>query len=326
MPRKRIDYSNTSIYKIHCNNAFVTDIYISHTTNFKMRKHLHKVSWEKETTEPIYEVMRNNGGWSNWKVTVLAKYECKSFEDAKQKVQYHYECERGIKQLLPEVVPKQPQPPIIDTETILSTIKEIVAKNHETMFNQIIALNEKLVDIIAKGTHHTNYSHNTNSLNKTFNLQFFLNETCKDAMNITDFVDSIKLQLSDLEAVGEIGYMQGISNIITSNLKSLDVTQRPVHCTDKKRETMYVKDNDKWEKEDDNKTRLRKAIKRVANKNIRLLPQFREKFPDYGNSYARISDKYNKIALEAMGGAGNNDLEKEDKIIRNISKCVAVKK
>ena len=85
-----------------------------------------------------------------------------------------------------------------------------------------------------------NYSNNTNSNNKTFNLQFFLNETCKDAMNITDFVDSLNLQLCDLEDVGKVGYVEGISNIIIKNLESLDETKRPVHCTDKKRETIYI--------------------------------------------------------------------------------------
>jgi len=133
------------------------------------------------------------------------------------------------------------------------------------------------------------------------------------------------LQLSDLEKVGEVGYTQGISNIITTNLKALDVTQRPVHCTDKKRETMYIKDEDKWEKEDDNNTKLRKVIKRVANKNIRLLSVFREKYPEYSNSSSKISDKYDKIGLEAMGGEGD-DKEKEEKIIHNISKCVVIDK
>jgi hypothetical protein len=141
-----------------------------------------------------------------------------------------------------------------------------------------------------------------------------------------DFVDTIKLQLTDLEKVGEVGYVQGISNIITTNLKALDVSQRPVHCTDKKRETMYIKDEDKWEKEDDNKSKLRKAIKKVANKNIKLLPQFREKYPDYDDAESTVSDKYSKMVIEAMGGTGNNDSEKEDKIIHNISKCTVVEK
>ena len=106
-----------------------------------------------------------------------------------------------------------------------------------------------MMEVIKNGTTNTNITH-TNSHNKAFNLNFFLNETCKDAMNIMDFVESIQLQVSDLEAVGELGYVEGISNIIVKNLKDLDVTQRPVHCTDKKRETMYVKDADKWEKDE----------------------------------------------------------------------------
>jgi len=193
----------------------------------------------------------------------------------------------------------------------------------------LVKQNTELMDML-KNNSSSQANNNTNSLNnnnnKTFNLQFFLNETCKDAMNIMDFVDSIKLQLSDLERMGEVGYAQGISKIITTNLKALDVTQRPVHCTDKKRETMYIKDENKWEKEDDNKTNLRKAIKFVADKNIRLLPKFREKNPEYKNSASRISDKYDKMVLEVMGGAGNNDIEKEDKIIHNISKCTTIEK
>ena len=194
----------------------------------------------------------------------------------------------------------------------------------------IIALlkqNTELLEIMKNGT--TNHSHNnTNSMNnnKTFNLQFFLNETCKNAMNITDFVDSIKLQLSDLEKVGEIGYVEGISNIITTNLKALDVTQRPVHCTDKKRETMYIKDENQWEKIDDNKTKLRKAINHIADKNFRLLPQFREKNPSYKDYSSKISGKYDKMVVEATGGTGGNNTQKEDKIIHNISKCTTIEK
>jgi len=193
----------------------------------------------------------------------------------------------------------------------------------------IIALlkqNAELLEIVKHGNSTTNSNINSLNNNKTFNLQFFLNETCKDAMNIMDFVDSIKLQLSDLEKVGELGYVEGISNIITSNLKALDVSLRPVHCTDKKRETIYVKDENKWTKEDDKKTKLRTAIKRVANKNINLLPQYREKYPDYGNADSKLSDKYCKMVIEAMGGNGKNDLEKEDKIIHNISKNVIIDK
>ena len=199
----------------------------------------------------------------------------------------------------------------------------MLVKQNTQLFEQ----NSEMLEIIKNGTHNTNNSHNnTNSHNKTFNLQFFLNETCKDAMNIMDFVDSIKLQLSDLENVGKVGYVEGISNIITSNLKALDVTQRPIHCADKKREVLYVKDENKWEKEDDDKKKIRKAIKRVACKNQRLLPKFKEEHPDCGNYHSKFSDQYNKIVVESMGGSGNNDMEKEDKIIKNISKNVTIDK
>ena len=145
-------------------------------------------------------------------------------------------------------------------------------------------------------------------------------------MNITEFVDSINLQISDLEKVGEIGYVEGISNIIIKNLNALDETKRPLHCTDKKRETIYIKNEGQWEKEDDNKSKLKKLITKVSNKNIKLISQFREKYPECKKSESSISDKYNKMIIEAMGGPGDNNLEKEEKIIRNIAKEVTINK
>jgi hypothetical protein len=177
-----------------------------------------------------------------------------------------------------------------------------------------------MMKIVENGTHNTTH---TNSHNKAFNLNFFLNETCKDAMNITEFVDSIKLQLSDLEKVGEFGYVEGITKIIVKNLKNLDITKRPVHCTDKKRETMYVKDDNKWEK-DENQSKLHKFVRRVADKNARLLPVFKEKYPDCFRASSKYSDQYNKLIVESMGGSGDNDFEKEEKIIKNISKEVVL--
>ena len=190
----------------------------------------------------------------------------------------------------------------------------------------LVKQNAELLEVLKSGTNNTINSNNTNSNNKTFNLQLFLNETCKDAMNIMDFVNSIQLQLSDLESVGKLGYVEGISNIITTNLKALDVTQRPVHCTDNKRETIYVKDENKWEKEDEQKNKIRKAIKKVATKNMCLLPKFKEVYPDCNKASSKYSDQYNKIIVEACGGSGDNDLEKEDKIIRNIAKNVIIDK
>jgi len=182
-------------------------------------------------------------------------------------------------------------------------------------------IKEMILEIVKNGI--TNNIHNTthtNSHNKAFNLNFFLNETCKNAMNITDFVDSIKLQLSDLMDVGELGYVEGISKIIVKNLNNLDETERPIHCTDKKRETMYIKDEGEWNKEDEKKTKLKKAIVKIADKNIKLLPAFRAKYPEYKNSSSKVSDRYDKMVIEVM----TTDNDKNEKIIKNISKVTTI--
>ena len=205
-------------------------------------------------------------------------------------------------------------------------------ENKDELINYLIKENQEfknlILEIVKKDTITNNNSNNTNnnSHNKTFNLNFFLNETCKDAMNIMDFVDSLKLQLSDLENLGKLGYVDGISKIIVQNLKSLDETKRPVHCTDSKREVMYIKDDDKWEKENENKQKMRKVIKHVTHKNSKLLKEFKIKYPGCEKSDSKYSNKYDKLIIEAMGGKGDNDIEKEDKIIRNIAKTVTIEK
>ena len=222
---------------------------------------------------------------------------------------------------------------ISSSEQLLTTDsqeKNIDKNNNENLINYLIKENQEfknlILEIVKKDTYTTNTTtNNTNSHNKAFNLNFFLNETCKDAMNIMDFVDSIQYQLADLEKMGEIGYVEGLSNIIVKNLNALDVTQRPVHCTDKKRETIYIKDQDKWEKDED-KNKIRKAIKRAALKNARLIQKFKEKHPDYNEYHSKYSTQYHKLIIESFGGSGDNDVEKEDKIIRNITKNIVVDK
>jgi hypothetical protein len=174
------------------------------------------------------------------------------------------------------------------TNLVLEVVKqnkELINQNNEAHKHNK-ELTNKIVEMSKNGTCNTIINNNSN--NKTFNLNVFLNETCKDAMNIMDFVDSLNLQLSDLESVGKLGYIEGISKIIIKNLNEMDVHKRPVHCSDSKREVMYIKDEDKWEKENENKQKLRKAIKRVANKNQRLLPKFKEKHPDCGKYHSNL--------------------------------------
>jgi hypothetical protein len=194
-------------------------------------------------------------------------------------------------------------------------IKMLIKENYE-MKNLILDVckNKANINII-----------NTNN-NKTFNLNLFLNEQCKDAMNIMDFVESLKIQFSDLENVGKLGYIEGISNIIVKNLKALDIHKRPIHCSDSKRETIYVKDENKWEKENQEKNKLRKAIKYIAHKNSKMLHLFKEKYPDCIYSDSKKSDQYNKLIIETMGGQGDNESEKEDKIIKNIAKEIVINK
>lgn len=193
-----------------------------------------------------------------------------------------------------------------DKEIIMLLIKE----NNE--------LKNMMMKVIENGTNNTIH---TNSHNKAFNLNFFLNETCKNAMNITDFVDSIKLQLSDFMDVGEVGFIEGISNIIVKNLNNMDETIRPIHCTDKKRETFYIKDQDKWEKEEEDKKKLKKMIKNVAFKNEKLMKIYKDTYPDYNDPNSKRSDQYSKTVIEAM----DNKEESREKIIRNISKATTIK-
>ena len=208
--------------------------------------------------------------------------------------------------------------PNIDTNTELSDKNLIL-----TLIQQNNELQKQMLEVIKNGTNNTT---NVNSHNKSFNLNVFLNETCKDAMNIMDFVDSIKIQLSDIESIGELGYVNGMSKLIIKHLNALEENMRPVHCSDPKRDSLYVKDKNVWEKEDPENKKIKKAIKYISNKNICALPEWKAKYPDCIYSDSNKSDQYNHIILEAMGGSGDNDAEKADKIVKKIAKVVTIAK
>jgi hypothetical protein len=195
-----------------------------------------------------------------------------------------------------------------------------------TLIQQNNELQKQMLEVIKNGSVHNNIINNNNSNNKTFNLQLFLNETCKDAMNIMDFVDSIKIQLADIESIGELGFVNGISKLIIKNLKALDENMRPVHCSDPKRDSLYVKDANVWEKEDPENKKIKKAIKYISHKNICAIPEWKAKYPDCIYSDSKKSDQYNHIVIEAMGGPGDNDVEKADKIVKKIAKEVTIDK
>jgi hypothetical protein len=184
-------------------------------------------------------------------------------------------------------------------------------------------LQKQMMEVCKSNT--TTNINNNHSNNKTFNMQVFLNEQCKDAMNIMDFVNSMTLELSDLEDVGEVGYVEGISKIIIRKLNELDVCKRPIHCSDFKREIMYVKDMDVWSKENNTFDKIRKAIKYVTKKNSDLLIPWIQKYPSGMNIDHPHNDIYMRLMNQAMGGR-ESFLESENKIIKKISKAVQIDK
>jgi hypothetical protein len=209
---------------------------------------------------------------------------------------------------------------------VLTNLVLELVKNNGDLQKQVLDVSllcEK--NVTNNNNNSVNNSHN-NSHNKTFNLQFFLNETCKDAMNIMDFVDSIKIQLCDIESIGELGFVNGMSKLIIKNLNALAENMRPVHCNDPKRDSLYVKDANVWEKEDLDNKKIKKAIKYISHKNICAIPQWKAKYPDCIYSDSKKSDQYNHIVVEAMGGSGDNDEEKADKIVKKIAKEVTIDK
>ena len=204
---------------------------------------------------------------------------------------------------------------VIDGNLII----ELLNENKE--FKQIIIDQNQTIKELA-----TKVGNTTNN-NKTFNLQFFLNEQCKDALNITEFVSSIKLNLSDLEATGRLGYAEGISKIIMNNLKSLETCKRPIHCSDLKRETIYIKDNNIWEKDNDTDKKLECAIKDIAHENIKQISVWSKENPEHKDSSSKKSDQYLKIVTNAMSGSSHEETYKNmDKIISNVARGVTIEK
>jgi hypothetical protein len=166
----------------------------------------------------------------------------------------------------------------------------------------------------------TNNNNNTISHNKTFNLNLFLNETCKDALNIQDFVSSIKVSLDDLENTGRKGYIEGVSNIILKNLKNLGQYERPIHCSDQKREVLYIKDDNQWIKESEEKPILTKAIKSIANENMKKIKEWKDLNPDCINYDSQKNNLYLKIVSNSMNGISEDESKKN---LERIISCVA---
>ena len=210
---------------------------------------------------------------------------------------------------------------ICDIKTIEET-HETKQEANSDLIIQLLKQNQELqntiIEMIKKPS-----SVNTNcNNNNSFNINLFLNEKCKDAMNITDFVHSLKLTLKDLEKTGELGYVKGITNIILNGLNKMDIYKRPIHCSDLKRETLYVKDKDIWEKENENKKKIKNAIKHISSINAKQVTAWTKENKGYDDYSSKKNDKYMKIISEANGGED----EEINKIISNIASIITIDK
>jgi hypothetical protein len=197
-----------------------------------------------------------------------------------------------------------------------SEFKQLLIDQNKQMMSQ----NDRIMELSK------NVGNNNNS-NNSFNLNMYLNETCKDALNIMDFVNQLKIGLTELEETGRLGFANGISKIFIDGLKQIDINNRPVHCSDSKRETLYIKSNNEWNKEDGERKILTSALKHVANKNIKQISEWTKVHPDYNNSDSKENDKFLQIVSEAMSGSTQDETIKNyNKIIKNIVKETIIEK
>jgi hypothetical protein len=209
-----------------------------------------------------------------------------------------------------------------DPQTNSSNDKELIMM----LIKENSEFKNMIIKVLENGTHNTNNSHNTTN-NNNFNLNFYLNETCKNAMNITDFISQLNVGIKDLEETGRLGFSEGISKIFINGLKQIDVTDRPIHCSDSKRETLYIKDSDEWVKDNDDKSILTNAIKTVAHKNIKKISEWQKLYPEFNDPSSKQNDKYLKIICESMSGGSKEETDKNyNKIVKNIVKETIIDK
>jgi len=210
-----------------------------------------------------------------------------------------------------------------EKELMMTLIKQNAeqSKQNAEQSKQNAELHAKIIELCKNGITNNTIT-NSNNNNKTFNLQFFLNETCKDAMNLKDFIDSIVLQLSDIDNIGEVGFVKGMANLIISKINLLGETKRPIHCTDSKREVMYVKDENKWEK-DAKKEKMRLLIQKMEKQLPPLMIAYSN---NHKKEYRTDSEiiKHQQIIYKVYGGV-NDDITKNE-IIQHISKKTTIEK
>lgn len=217
----------------------------------------------------------------------------------------------------------------IDNTPTTDSIVELIKQNTE--FKQLIleqnkALQEQNKSLLELASKDTITNNNCVTNNQKFNLNFFLNTTCKDALNLSEFIEKMQVDFEDIENIGKNGYVLGMTDMILSRIKEMDITKRPLHCTDLKREIMYIKENDTWNKDTPNNNKLRKMINIVSAQNYGTIPLWRKKYPecqDFNNPKYEFSMSMMKNIL---GEVGEEQIKLDNKIIKNIAKHIIIEK
>lgn len=207
---------------------------------------------------------------------------------------------------------------LIQQTTELKEQNMLLASANNDFKNFLLEQNKTILELASKVGNTTNYTTNNNK----FNIKFFLNEQCKDAINITDFIASLNLNIADLEKVGQVGYAEGISRIFIRGLKEMDVFKRPIHCSDIKRETIYIRDQDKWMTDDEDQTKMKTAIRRVAHNNFKQITEWTANNPNHKKQDTPEYNQWVNIMHNSMGTEERND----QKIIKNVLMATTIDK
>ena len=294
----------------HCNecnySTLKKNLFEKHQNSIK---HIRNINREPTVNKHICnicnkEYLNNSGLWKHKKLCLVLENKPELLDSKKELTNEHRE---------PDA-----KPPILTVELFMDLMKQ-----NKELQNCLMESHNKIVELSKNsGTVNTNCNNNNH-----FNLNFFLNETCKNAMNIQDFIQSIKLTTQDFETTGRIGFVDGISRIFINELKRLEVERRPLHCTDVKRETVYVKDNDTWEKENQEKKKLKWAINSIAQLNLNQVQEWQQEYPECRENNTVANTQFNKMAMVALGGFGNDEETKfRDKIVKNVLKEIIIDK
>ena len=278
----------------------------------------YKCNYNKHITTPNHNLATNSNNLQQKVSEIIAKQcDANKCNICSKSYQNRSGLWRHKKKCTVQNIPNHNTSDTQDTKQLTELVMKVVEQNQE-LTKQIIELSK---------TPHSSISNSTVNSHNKFNLNVYLNETCKNALNISDFVNSLVVSVNDLENTARLGYAEGVSNIFLNGLKQLDVHDRPVHCADQKREILYIKDNNEWTKDTGDKSVLTKAIKQVANKNIKQICEWQKQNPEYNDPDSKQNDKYQKILFNAMSGSTKEESDKNyEKIVKNVVKNTVIEK